>query len=169
MVAVGERAPDVLLRRADGSGVRLAELLRNGPLVLVFFKTSCPVCQFTFPYLNRLASAPAAPAVVAVSQDSAEATRAFAARYAPALEMLFDTKAEGYPASNRYGINHVPTVLALESDSLIAHGWTGFLRLEFEKLGRWAGQTAFAPGEKVPFWTAGCLAKNRPRPQGNVI
>jgi hypothetical protein len=36
LVGVGDRAPDVSVAGADGQPVRLAELWRHGPTVLVF-------------------------------------------------------------------------------------------------------------------------------------
>src|SRR6202790_4829551 len=53
-LAAGALAPDFLLRALDGTTYTLSSLLRNGPVVAAFFKVSCPVCQFTFPFLQRL-------------------------------------------------------------------------------------------------------------------
>lgn len=43
----GSLAPDFVLPGADGSAVRLSELLRNGPALLVFYRGAwCPYCNF---------------------------------------------------------------------------------------------------------------------------
>ena len=54
-IAVGHAAPGFTLKSLDGKEYSLAKLLEKGPVVAAFFKISCPVCQFTFPYLQRLA------------------------------------------------------------------------------------------------------------------
>ncbi len=50
----GAPAPTFALKDADGKTHSLAEALQRGPLLLAFFKESCPVCQFTFPFLERI-------------------------------------------------------------------------------------------------------------------
>ena len=47
-------APDFILPTVDGKQVSLAQALKKGPVVLAFFKISCPVCQYAFPYFERL-------------------------------------------------------------------------------------------------------------------
>ncbi|MCC6588906.1 MAG: TlpA family protein disulfide reductase [Bryobacterales bacterium] len=160
MLEAGQRAPEVSLRQADGTSVSLADLLKQGPAVLAFFKISCPVCQMAFPYLDRLASAQTAtgvnsPRVIGVSQDDAADTRAFANRFAPQTPMLLDDEDAGYHASNAYGISHVPTVFVVEQDGSISHSWTGFSKADFEKLGDRIGHSPFQPGDNVPAWRAG--------------
>ena len=56
LLAAWARAPEFQLQRLDGGETRLAEIVANGPALLVFFKVSCPVCQLTLPFLARLDS-----------------------------------------------------------------------------------------------------------------
>lgn len=159
MLEAGQRAPEVSLRQADGASVSLADLLKQGPAVLAFYKISCPVCQLAFPYIDRLSSAaatgPNAPRVIGVSQDDASDTKAFAKRFAPQTPMLLDDEDAGYVASNAYGISHVPTVFVVEQDGSISHSWTGFSKADFEKLGDRIGYSPFQPGDNVPAWRPG--------------
>jgi peroxiredoxin len=53
-LAVGARAPDFELKTLDGKRGWLGEELSRGPVVLAFFKVSCPTCQYAFPFLERL-------------------------------------------------------------------------------------------------------------------
>ena len=53
-LTVGTKAPEFELTTLDGKRFVLSEVLSRGPVVLAFFKVSCPVCQFAFPYLERL-------------------------------------------------------------------------------------------------------------------
>jgi len=40
LVEVGDLAPDFILKNYDGRAVTLAELIRSGPVVLVFYRGS---------------------------------------------------------------------------------------------------------------------------------
>src|SRR5260370_24482209 len=53
-VNIGNTAPVFSLKGLDGKDYSLPTLLKRGPVVAAFFKISCPVCQFTFPFLERL-------------------------------------------------------------------------------------------------------------------
>jgi peroxiredoxin len=61
---VGARAPEFRLPRADGGEIGLAEITVQGPALLAFFKISCPVCQLTFPFLERIHQASEVPAPI---------------------------------------------------------------------------------------------------------
>jgi len=78
MLAEGGLAPDFEI-----DGWSLADALKNGPVLLAFFKISCPTCQFAFPFLQRLAdgATSGSPPIVAVSQDDARGTKQFADRF----------------------------------------------------------------------------------------
>ena len=45
--------------------------------------------------------------------------------------MLLDTEESGYPASNAYGISHVPSLFLVERDGTIAWSMEGFVKREF--------------------------------------
>src|ERR1019366_336467 len=79
----GHRAPDFRLARLENGAVQgiadLGKLLPGGPVLLAFFKSSCPVCQMTLPFLERIhrGRAPASLEIYGVSQDDAETTQEF--------------------------------------------------------------------------------------------
>ena len=81
MIAVGDRAPDFDLAAADGSRLRLGELLANGPLVVFFYpKDATPgctaeACSFrdAFGELSAFGAT-----VIGISSDSAASHAAFA-------------------------------------------------------------------------------------------
>src|SRR5260221_11560735 len=54
LVNAGQTAPGFSLKGLDEKSYSLEALLDKGPVVAAFFKNSCPVCQFTFPFLQRL-------------------------------------------------------------------------------------------------------------------
>ena len=53
-LATGAKAPEFELKTLEGKRFSLNEELAKGPVVLAFFKVSCPTCQYAFPYLERL-------------------------------------------------------------------------------------------------------------------
>ena len=50
----GSKAPDFSLPALDGANFSLQDALHRGPVLAVFFKVSCPVCQYAFPFFERL-------------------------------------------------------------------------------------------------------------------
>jgi len=151
---VGARAPEFRLPRLDGGDISLAEIAAQGPALLAFFKNSCPVCQLTFPFLERLHQAGTLP-VYGISQNDAGDTRAFAKRYRTTLPMLLDSEASGFPVSNAYGISSVPTMFLIERDGSIAQTVVGWRKQEIAALGATAGGSVIRPEDNVPEWKAG--------------
>ncbi len=150
----GGLAPPFRLAGLDGSVRSLQEIVTGGPALLVFFKISCPVCQLTAPYLERLA-ANSGLQVIGISQDDAGATRGFLQRFGVTFPILLDSPAEDYPASNAYGISSVPSLFLVEPDGIISRCFAGFSKRDFEEIGARAGVVPFRPDERVPEWKAG--------------
>ena len=90
-----------------------------------------------------------------VSQDDAGASKAFNREYGITLTTLLDESKAGYPASNAFGISHVPTSFLIERDGTIGWMLDGFSKSDLEELGRRVGAAPFQPGEYVPEWKAG--------------
>jgi peroxiredoxin len=154
VLEAGARAPSFRLKGLDGGTTSLDELLAKGPALLAFYKISCPVCQLTFPYLQRLAAGSGIQ-VIGISQDDAGATEGFNKRFAITFPTLLDEAKEGYPASNAFGITNVPTLFLVEPDGQIANAISGFSKRDLEALGDRAGMKPFREGENVPEWKAG--------------
>jgi peroxiredoxin len=78
-LTVGTKAPEFELRAMDGRRFVLRDELATGPLVLAFFKVSCPTCQYAFPFLQRLERAYGHTGVriIGVSQNDPKQTAAF--------------------------------------------------------------------------------------------
>src|SRR5438552_14736351 len=53
-LAPGTKAPEFELKALDGERFSLNEELAGAPVVLVFFKVSCPTCQYALPFFERL-------------------------------------------------------------------------------------------------------------------
>jgi peroxiredoxin len=161
LLRAGHRAPDFSLARLVNGAVEgtadLGKLLSGGPALLAFFKSTCPVCQMTLPFLERIhrGRAPGSLGVFGVSQDDAGTTQEFAGEFGISFPLLLDTEESGYPASNAYSISHVPSLVLVERNRTIAWSLEGFNRRELLAVSSYAGMTPFLPGENVPEWKAG--------------
>lgn len=153
MLQAGTEAPEHKLVGLDGGEQSLRALAADGPVLLAFFKVSCPVCQLALPFLERLKGG--AVRVVPVSQDDAKATRDFHKAFGVTLETLLDEKVRRYPASNAFGIRQVPSLFQIEPNGTVSHAWEGFSKADMEALGKRAGREIFREGEKVPLFRPG--------------
>jgi len=153
-VEAGVEAPGFRLNSLGGGAKSLDEILAKGPALLAFYKVSCPVCQLTFPYLERLSKSSGLQ-VVGISQDDVDATAGFNQRFGVSFPTLLDQSSEGYPASNAYGISTVPALFLVEPDGRITKAANGFSKREMESLGERAGVAVFRPSDNVPEWKSG--------------
>jgi len=156
-IIVGQTAPDFSLKSIDGTKYSLPELLTRGPVFVSFFKVSCPVCQFTFPFLERLYKRYGSKDVtfLGISQDNPRATKEFGDEYGVTFPMVLD--AEGYPASNAYGLTNVPTSFLIDSDGSVKIASMGFNKKDLEAVAAELSQRGkiplsalFRPDESVP-------------------
>lgn len=157
MVAIipGTRAPQVLLSTTTGSALNLADALsQHKYVVLAFFKVSCPVCQFTFPYLERLKRLHPSIPIWGVSQDDSDATTAFARMYGLTFPLLLDTRLDLTVA---YGLTNVPTTFLVAADGSIQQTIVGWVKSELEELNtrlseisETAGKPLFTAADEVP-------------------
>lgn len=157
MLNAGQAAPLFDLPDMQGNTVRLKDLLAAGPVLLAFFKISCPTCQMTMPYLNRISHQPGlAPLrIYGVSQDDATPTGHFNGRFGVTFPVLLDTLDGGYAVSNAYGITHVPSLFLVETDGTIGWSGMGFSKSDLQMLADRASFQVFRPDEKLPEYRAG--------------
>jgi peroxiredoxin len=150
MLQPGDSAPDISLPDLDGAAWKLQEALQHGPVVLAFFKISCPTCQLTLPFLQRFADSPnGGPGMVAISQDGVPDSREFQQRFGVSMPTLTDAP-PGYSASNAFRISSVPSIFVIETDGRIASAVEGFNKAELEKLGGRFGVAPFRESDRVP-------------------
>jgi peroxiredoxin len=157
MLSAGDRAPDFELEDLSGGRRTLSGLSGGKPVLLAFFKVSCPVCQFTLPFLERMYRGRSNQeiAVYAISEDDAQSTQAFHSEYGISLPTLLDKEEEGYPASNAYGLSHVPSIFLVEPDGRISQAHMGFDKKALEELGQKLGKEPFKSTDYVPEFKAG--------------
>jgi peroxiredoxin len=150
----GAPAPGFRLSRLEGGEATLAEIVARGRVLLVFFKVTCPVCQMTLPFLERM-HASSTLAICAISQNDARDTREFNRSFGVTIPTLLDSEDEDFPASNAYGIASVPTMFLVEEDGEISRVTEGWGKLDMEALGTAAGIALFRADDDVPAWKAG--------------
>lgn len=134
-VASGIKAPDFALTSTKGKSLILSDLLKNGPALLAFFKVSCPVCQYAFPFLERLweihKSDPVT--VIGISQDNEADTEHFIKKYGVTFHVALDNPAR-YIVSNAYKLTNVPTVYLIDRDGEIQVSSVGWSRQDIDEI-----------------------------------
>src|SRR5258707_4393695 len=101
---VGGTAPDFKLVGLHNEALSLSDVLLRGPVLLAFFKVSCPTCQYAFPFYERLFQAYKGRGVtlIGISQNNPEDAAAFAKEFGITFPLLLDDPIT-YPVSNAYG------------------------------------------------------------------
>lgn len=162
-LASGTKAPTFDRKTLDGKPFSLSAALARGPVLLAFFKVSCPVCQYAFPYLERLHKTyrQKGYTLVGISQNDAKETAAFNKQFGVTLPVLLDDT-RSYPVSNAYGLTNVPSLFWIASDGEIEVSSVGWRKADLEEINRKmaeAGQTrpspVFKAGEEVADFRAG--------------
>jgi len=140
MSAARPPAPDVPFVLPGGGAISLAGLLSGAhglPLLLAVFKTSCPTCRLTWPYLERLHAAYGGTAVkvVGVSQNGIEESRRFFEEYGGArFDLVLDPE-PGFAASNAFHVEAVPHLALISPTGALEESFAGWSRERMEELG----------------------------------
>ena len=162
-LASGSKAPDIELKTLDGKPFSLSNELSRGPVVLAFFKVSCPTCQYALPFFERLYQAYGHKGVklVGVSQNDAKDTAEFNKQFGITLPVLLDDS-KRYPASNAYGLTNVPSIFWVAEDGEIEVSSVGWVKADFNEINRRMAEAdkitpavVFKPGEDVRDFRAG--------------
>jgi peroxiredoxin len=162
-LATGKKAPEFELKTVGGKAFSLGEQLDRGPVLLAFFKVSCPTCQYALPFLERLYKAYGDKGVtlVGISQNDAKDTAAFAREFGLTFPILLDDTHK-YPVSNAYGLTNVPTLFWIAGDGEIEVSSVGWVKADFEQVnhkmaesGKASPAMVFRPGEEVRDFRAG--------------
>jgi len=162
-LAAGVSAPDFNTRTLDDKQLSLKEALASGPVVLAFFKVSCPTCQYALPFYERLFKAYKNQHVtlVGVSQNDVKDTKAFVREFGLSLPILLDDTTR-YPISNAYRLTNVPTIFWIDPEGEIELTSVGWSKPDFEKVNQKMAEAAsiaavplYQRGEDVLDYRAG--------------
>ena len=159
----GTVAPDFTLDALDGNQLSLRDALARGPVIAAFFKVSCPTCQYTLPFLERVYQAYRGKNVtlIGISQNNKKDTAAFAKEFKITFPLLLDDT-HTYPVSNAYGLTTVPTIFRIAQDGEIEISSVGWVKADFEQINRQMAEhiqvpraPVFRSGEDVRDFRAG--------------
>jgi peroxiredoxin len=162
-LTAGVQAPQFELPTMDGSKFSLQDALSRGPVLVVFFKISCPVCQYALPYFQRIYNNYGGKnfSILGVSQNEKRDTAEFMKRYGVTFPVLMDDT-KTFPVSNAYGLTNVPTAFWISADGVIEISSVGWARQEFEEMVRKAASATgdatkpvFQPTEQIADFRAG--------------
>lgn len=162
-LTAGTQAPQFDLPTMDGPMFSLQDALSHGPVLAVFFKISCPVCQYALPYFQRIHKTYGGKnsSIVGISQNEKRDTAEFMRRYGITFPVLLDDT-KTFPVSNAYGLTNVPTAFWISADGTIEISSVGWSRQEFEEMARKAASAAgtaaapvFQPAEQIADFRAG--------------
>lgn len=134
MVALikGKKAPPVELVGLDGKRYNLQMAASStGTVVLVFFKVSCPTCQYALPFVERLHQRYQSANIWGVSQDDAGASASFAQQFKLSFPILLD---EGLAATVNYDLSTVPSIFLVDKNLSVKISSEGFVRDDLEGL-----------------------------------
>ncbi|MFZ0913742.1 MAG: TlpA disulfide reductase family protein [Candidatus Korobacteraceae bacterium] len=150
----GVLAPDFTLPAVQGGQVSLRTALAKGPVVLMFFKVSCPVCQYALPFLERVyqANRAANVTVLGISQDTARDTKDFLREYGVTFPVALDDPTK-YAVSNAYGLTNVPTIFYLAPSSAIEVSSVGWSKADVEAIHQKLAEHREQP--PAPLWRKG--------------
>ncbi|MBZ5537354.1 MAG: TlpA family protein disulfide reductase [Acidobacteriia bacterium] len=122
----GKTAPDFSLEGIDGKNHSIHEELKSRLVLAAFYKKSCPVCQLTFPFLERIGKAYAGLSfeVLGIAQDEPHEAEQFAEEFQLSFPIVIDE--EPYKVSSAYGITNVPSIFLIDHDGKILQTLVGF-------------------------------------------
>ncbi|MBA3916758.1 MAG: TlpA family protein disulfide reductase [Acidobacteriales bacterium] len=143
---VGSPAPQFMLPLLAGGEFDLHSTLAQGPVLLAFFKISCPVCQFTFPFLDRIyrTYGDKRVTIVGVSQNESRETQDFLKECGITFPVLLDDPSD-YEVSNAFGLTNVPTLFWIEPNGRIGVEAVGWDKGAMERLNELVADFSKAP------------------------
>lgn len=134
-LAPGKKAPAFKLKDLEGR-LHSPELKDRDLALLVFYHRECPVCQFSAPFIAKIANALKSPRVKmwGISQDPEDESEAFANEKGLRMPILVDEPP--YQVSNAYGITNVPTLFVIDGKHTIVKNCVGFSKADFSRIAR---------------------------------
>jgi peroxiredoxin len=120
----GVRAPEFILSDLDQARVALDPAA--SPLTLaIFFKTTCPTCQYAWPYYERLHNTYAGDGlrVLGISQHDRQSTARYKAEFGGSFPHLID---DAFRVSRAYDPAFVPTGFLIDPHGDIIETFTSW-------------------------------------------
>ena len=117
--------PIVSFKGLAGGNLTLSSF-RGSVVVLEFIKPSCPFCQKTAPFMEKLYAGCAKRGVIFIAiagpWDSPGAVGEFIKRYNSSLTYVYDSTGQVF---QRYGVKAVPTLFVLSRSGTVSSSYVG--------------------------------------------
>jgi peroxiredoxin len=152
VLETGRPAPEFSLKDLAGTRHSLRENLRKGPVLVVFFKISCPTCQLLLPFLERLAPA---LNIIGISQDDCPSTKEFIDYFQITFPVLIDPQKDHFAVSSFYRLTNVPSLFLIEPGGKVSWTLNGFHKGDLESLACRFGRVLFLETDRVPLMKPG--------------
>jgi peroxiredoxin len=123
MLSVGDKAPSFTLPSVEADD-EVTDPWTEGPVVLAFFKTSCPVCKMVAPMLTKLSEG--GVRVITIGEDPPDAITVYNEAHNQQVPAL--TQGAPYSVSRAYGLEAVPTLFLIGEDGEIQQALAGWNR-----------------------------------------
>ena len=127
----GTQAPAFEKRDQEGREWSLSEL--DGYKLIVFYKVTCPTCQLTLPFIEKLHQFYGDRVkILGIIQDPPDKAKEFMQNYGLTFPQLIDVP--DYPTSIDYDVQVVPTYYLIDPDGKIEIARESFVKKELEDL-----------------------------------
>ncbi|MCS7197042.1 MAG: TlpA family protein disulfide reductase [Aquificaceae bacterium] len=150
---VGDSAPNFELSDIEGNFYSPERV--HGKKLLVFYKTTCPTCQLTLPFVEKLYQLYRNHVSVwGIVQDPEQEAFKFAQKYNLNFPQLIDYP--GYEVSMEYRVQVVPTLYLVEEGGGVEFVSNSFVKADLKKLNELLASFAGIPpldlfaGQSVP-------------------
>lgn len=128
----GAPAPPFATVATDGSTHRLEEMLRHGPVILIFIKDGCPCSEAAQPFFNAIHAAYPDAAIRGVINLEATAAQRWANRQNVQYPLLLDPQESLVRA---YGAENSAHVVLIDESGRIVRHWPGYSDAMLRELG----------------------------------
>lgn len=138
----GRPAPQLNLNAFDGSEINLQDM-KGTPVLLNFFKSTCPWCQQEMPRLAKVYARLAEQGLdvnvigIVVGTDTQSSAEQFAQSYGLKIPLAIDSEKI---ARTAFGIERVPTMVLVDAKGIVSRVYEGAT----EQLGGIVEQTIMA-------------------------
>ncbi len=167
----GTLAPplDATFSDQEGNEHTISEALKEGPVLLAIYKSSCPACKAMMPILNRINDrySDKGLTVFGVAQDSANVTRSFVRRTGVNYPILIE--GEEYPLSHAFDVFGTPAIYVIDQEGAIRYTTMGFMRDQVDEIAATAAELVGeepspvieeSEAEDIPRFIPGCPGKH---------
>ena len=134
MIKTGNTAQAFALQGTDGQKHNLDEIKAKGTGFFAFFKVTCPTCQYTLPFLERIYQKVKAADIPfwGIVQDPLDKAREFARQYNTTFPILIDDRP--HLTSKIYGISIVPTWYLVDGNLKVLAVGESWVKKEYVNL-----------------------------------